>query len=489
MQSADRPSAAHPVFSRRLALQGGAIGLLGLGINHLEALQSASQAAGRPAPKEMSVIYIFLSGGLSQHDSFDMKPAAPVEVRGEFKPISTRTPGLKICEHLPLLAARSHLWALVRSLTHPFNEHNQGHMVMLSGRSQLPPNFQNNGFALPSDWPSIVATAGSHLPATNNLPPIAILPEALRHSPGKAVAGQLAGQMGPFRDPWIIEAAPYRVKKSGAFPNYAFNHHTEQTVKDDSIFQAPSLSLPEGLDRSQFHGRLNLLDSIQQQRRQLDQLAESTDFDRYRQQAISLLADPQIQQSLDVTRVDDKSQNRYGRNSFGWSLLMARRLVEAGVRLIQVNLGNQGSWDTHGSNFIKLRDFLLPPTDRALSALLDDLHESGRLENTLIVMAGEFGRTSRIFQCCPTVYDRPGRDHWGAAQTVFFAGGGVRGGNVIGSTDRLGEYPDSHPQHPENMAATIYQAVGIPKTAHWKDEFGRPHQIYFGDPISGLMEA
>ena len=489
MQSNDCIFGGHPVFPRRVALQGGAIGLLGLGINHLDALQRTVEAAGRSASKEMSVIYIFLSGGLSQHDTFDMKPEAPAEIRGEFKPISTRTPSLKICEHLPLLAARSHLWSLVRSLTHPYNDHNQGHMVMLSGRSQLPLNFQNNGLTLPSDWPSIAATAGSHLPSTNNLPPVAILPEVLRHAPGKPVAGQLAGQMGVRRDPWVIEAVPYRPKKSGAFPNYAFNHHTEKRVQDDSVLQAPSLSLPEGIDRPTFKNRLLLLDSIDQQRRQLAHLGESIEFDRYRQQAISLLADPKIRRALDVTRADNKSQDRYGRNSFGWSLLMARRLVEVGVRLVQVNLGNQGSWDTHGSNFIKLRDFLLPPTDRAVSALLDDLNDSRRLENTLIVMASEFGRTPRIFQCCPRIYDRPGRDHWGAAQTVFFAGGGVRGGNVIGSTDRIGEYPASDPQHPEDMAATIYQALSVPKTAHWKDELGRPHRIYFGEPIAGLIEG
>jgi uncharacterized protein (DUF1501 family) len=164
---------------------------------------------------------------------------------------------------------------------------------------------------------------------------------------------------------------------------------------------------------------------------------------------------------------------------------MARRLVEAGVNLVQVNLGNNETWDTHGEAFPHLKDKLLPPTDRAVAALLDDLAESGLLDSTLIVMAGEFGRTPKITHL-PQHYKLPGRDHWGAVQTVFFAGGGVRGGNVIGSSDRIGGYPASDPQTPENMAATIYRALGIPATAAWHDEADRPHHIYNDEPIAGL---
>jgi len=192
-----------------------------------------------------------------------------------------------------------------------------------------------------------------------------------------------------------------------------------------------------------------------------------------------------VQRAFDVTRTDDSVQERYGRNSFGWSLMMARRLVEAGVSLVQVNLGNNETWDTHGEAFPHLKDKLLPPTDRALSALLDDLAESGLLESTLIVMAGEFGRTPKITHL-PQHYKLPGRDHWGAVQTVLFAGGGVRGGTVVGSSDRIGGYPASDPQTPEQMAATIYHALGIPATAVWHDEQDRPHQIYHGEPIRGL---
>ena len=218
----------------------------------------------------------------------------------------------------------------------------------------------------------------------------------------------------------------------------------------------------------------------------MQQRAERTDYDRFRQAAISLLADPAVKRAMDVTNAAVDEQERYGRNSFGWSLLMAKRLVEVGVNLIQVNLGGWNNWDTHGSNFLKLRDFLLPPLDLSLSALLDDLKQSGLLEETMIVMAGEFGRTPKIFNCCPTVYQRPRRDHWGALQSVFVAGGGIRGGREIGSSDRIGAYPTSDPQKPENLAATIYEALGIPQTAHWSDAVERPHHIYHGLPIPQL---
>jgi uncharacterized protein (DUF1501 family) len=166
--------------------------------------------------------------------------------------------------------------------------------------------------------------------------------------------------------------------------------------------------------------------------------------------------------------------------------LMARRLIECGINLVQVNLGNNETWDTHGEAFPHLKDKLFPPTDRALSALLDDLSASGLLDSTLIVMAGEFGRTPRISHL-PQHYKLPGRDHWGAVQTVFFAGGGVKGGAVVGSSDKVGGYPTSDPQTPENMAATIYHALGIPATLEWNDAEGRPHQVYHAEPIKGLI--
>jgi len=466
-------------------LQAGSIGLLGLGMNHLTGLREASAAPGTDqlTGKARSCIYIFLSGGLAQHDSFDPKPDAADDIRGEFKPIATRTPGIQICEHLPLLAERSNLWAIVRSLTHPSNDHTLGHHIMLTGRTPAPVGFSPNG-PKRTDFPSIAAIAGVATPVRNNLPPAVVLPERLVHYSGRVIPGQFAGQMGSHRDPWFIEASPFHNTSYGAFPTHKFDHQ-ERGHKDDRIFQAPNLALPQGIDSPRFSGRTGLLASLQQQREELDRAAQTQTFDGLRQGVISLLTDAKVKHAFDVTNADDKTQERYGKNSFGWSLLMARRLVEAGVNLVQVNLGNNESWDTHGEAFPHLKEKLLPPTDRALSALLDDLNESVLLDSTLIVMAGEFGRTPKITHL-PQYYKLPGRDHWGAVQTVFFAGGGVKGGTVIGSSDRIGGYPASSPQTPEQMAATIYHSLGIPTTAAWHDEANRPHHIYNGEPIVGL---
>jgi uncharacterized protein (DUF1501 family) len=221
---------------------------------------------------------------------------------------------------------------------------------------------------------------------------------------------------------------------------------------------------------------------LDRQRGDLERSATSLRFDRHRQSAISLLSSPGVRRAFDVTNADEETQERYGRNSFGWSLLMAFRLVEEGVNLVQVNLGNNETWDTHGDIFPRMKDKLLPPTDRALCALLDDLESRGMLESTLIVMGSEFGRTPRLSTLTAS-YSGAGRDHWGAVQSVWFAGGGVHGGTIVGSSDKIGAYPAARPHSPEDMAATIYHALGIPRTAAWKDDLERPHQIYQGDPI------
>ena len=474
----------HPRVSRRSVIQAGAIGLLGLGTNHARALR-AMAAAPETRPKPKSVIYIFLSGGLSQLDSFDLKPDAPDSIRGEFSPTATRTPGIQICEHLPLLAERSEKWALVRSLTHPYNEHSQGHMVMFSGRTPMPTGFDSRA-PRPTDWPSMASVAGALMPVRHNLPPAVVLPDKLIHVTGRTIPGQFAGLMGKHRDPWLVRASRFRSSEyiHGAFPQYGFKRRTGAYTPPDYVFEAPSFTLPEDVFENRFHSRLNLLDSIERQRRQFDSAAHAQSFDRYRQEAISLLVNGGTYKAFDVHGADPKLQDRYGRNSFGWSLLMARQLVEAGVSLVQVNLGNNESWDTHEAAFRNLKDFLFPPTDKAVSALLDDLQDRGLFDDTLVVMAGEFGRTPRVFTVPKA--QLPGRDHWGAVQTVFFAGGGVRGGTVIGSSDRIGGYPNSDPQKPENMAATIYKALGLPATITWTDKLDRPHHVYYGEPIPKL---
>jgi Protein of unknown function (DUF1501) len=457
---------AHPRFDRRTAIQAGTVGLLGLGMEHLAPLRAASRSPAK------SVIYVFLSGGLAQQDSFDLKPDAAELFRGEFKPIATKTTGIKICEHLPMLAARSDQWSLVRSLTHPSNDHSLGHHIMLTGQSKAPVGFDASK-PKPSDHPSLAAIAGAVLPPRNNLPPAIVLPDRIVHNTGRVIPGQFAGVMGRHRDPWFLEASAFEPKAYGAFPEYEFDHQQRALPKKRQAFTLPNLSLPEGVDATRFDSRLDSLATA------------DVGIAASRANAVSLLTNQRVRSAFDLNRANPKDLDRYGRNAFGWSLMMAARLVEAGVSLVQVNLGNNETWDTHGNAFPHLKNKLFPPTDKSLSALLDDLSQRGLLDSTLIVMAGEFGRTPKI-STLPAHYKLPGRDHWGAVQSLWLAGGGVRGGRVVGSSDAKGGYPATDPQSPENFAATIYLALGLPKTAAWTDAENRPHFLYHGDPIRGL---
>jgi hypothetical protein len=375
-------------------------------------------------------------------------------------------------------------------LSHAQNSHQHGTMVMLSGRSALPAGFQPTR-PQSTDWPAIVALAGYAAPRRNNLPASAILPEKISLPDQGIFPGQFAGMLGQRHDPWLVAATTHPHAShaySGAYPGYLFSiHKGERSDRDNFAYQAPNLALPEAMSPGRFQNRLALLSEIDRQRRHLERTAEAGRFDRSRQGVIALLADPKVRWAFDVTRADPKIQDRYGANSFGWSLLMARRLIEVGVGVVQVNLGNMGTWDLHGNNFTLLKNYLLPPTDRAVSALLDDLNESGLLDSTLVVMAGEFGRTPKLSLLNPP-YKTVGRDHWGPLQSVLFAGGGIQGGRVVGSSDRIGAFPASDPQTPESFAATIYDALGIPNDAHWLDATNRPFPVYHAEPIKGLSE-
>lgn len=478
---------AHPIgrgLSRRAAIQAGSLGLLGLGMHHLAGFRALGAERTAGAPPARSVIYIFLSGGLAQHESFDMKPEAPMEVRGEFSPIPTRTPGLHICEHLPLLAQRSPLWALCRSLGHGSNDHSAAHHIMLTGRSELPAGFDPTK-PKDSDWPSMASLATALTPGRNRLPPAVVLPEKLIHNTGRVIPGQSSGLLGRRHDPWYLDAAPYNPSAYGAFPEYLFHHHDGPKSQTNLRFRSPDLSVPEWLAGGRLEDRLELLRHLDRQRAALEHATEVQEHERTWRSAVSLLTGGPVAGAFDVTRADPRLRERYGQNSFGWSLLTAARLVEAGVRLVQVNLGNDETWDTHENAFPNLKNHLLPPMDRAVSALLDDLKDRGLLDSTLVVMAGEFGRTPKI-STLPGA-SHPGRDHWGAVQSVFFAGGGVRGGTVIGSSDREGGQPASDAQTPENLAATVFHALGIPRDTVWHDLQQRPFPLYHADPIRGLM--
>jgi hypothetical protein len=352
---------------------------------------------------------------------------------------------------------------------------------MMTGRADSPAGFDPSK-PKNSDWPSMASIIGNVTKPSNNLPPAIVLPEKLVHNSGRVIPGQFGGQMGTRGDPWFIEASPFDSKAYGAYPTYEFDHQQREIKGAKRAFIAPNLSLPESLSNTRLQNRFSLMKNLDKQVSDLETVATVNQFDRFHQGALSLLVDPKVRTCFDVTTAPEKQQERYGKNSFGWSLMMAKNLAEAGVPLIQVNLGNNETWDTHGNAFPHLKEKLLPPTDRGLSALLDDLEESGLLKSTLVVMAGEFGRTPKIFGL-PAHYKLPGRDHWGAVQSVFFAGAGIPGGTVVGSSDKNGGFPATEPYTPESFAATIYNSLGIPSDAVWHDATQRPNNIYYGTPI------
>ncbi len=476
---ASRPEAvSHPHCTRRTALQAGALGLMGLGLAELSALRGL--AAGE-TPSRKSVLFIFLTGGLAHQDSFDLKPDAPDSVRGDFHPIATRTPGVHVCEHLPLLAQRSDRYALVRSLGTDSSAHEIACHMMLTGRLDMPAGFSLNKVPNATEWPSLLSLVTHLARGRNGLPPAAVLPEPSINEAGLVRPGQFAGRLGPLWEAWHLHVAAKCALGNGACPHCFRHDGAPFQHAAEAIFDSPMLTLPDG-GTPRLSGRLGLLANIEDQQRRLDQTAEVARFARHRQQATSVLTTPEVRAAFDVEQADTETLERYGKNKFGLSLLMAYRLIRAGVSLVQVNLGKNSSWDTHRRNFENLKEHLLPYTDRAVAALLDDLQASGLLESTLVIMTGEFGRT-------PKINKDAGRDHWGPANTALFAGAGVRGGIVIGATDKLAAYPVADRQTPENLAATIYQTLGIPRATTWHDIDGRPYELCRAEPIPGLIES
>ena len=456
-------------IDRRRMLQASAAGALSA------TLACEGIAASDAASK--SVIFVFLTGGISHIDTFDMKPDAPDGIRGEFGSIETSTPGIRVCEHLPMLAQRSEMWSQLRSMSTDSSGHEPACHMMLTGRRDLPIGFNVNDSPSPNEWPTIPSVITYSLRNTK-LPPAAVLPEPSVNEAGRVRPGQYAGRMGSQWEAWHIDIAAKCPLGNGACPDCFRFEGTPFEHAANAIYDVPVLSLPEG-GRTRFAGRVGLLDYIHQQQRSLLSRSEVGKFDRQRQQAVNVLTSPKTSSAFNIENADQATQERYGKNKFGLSLLMAKRLVEAGVKYVQVNLGKNSSWDTHRRNFVNLKDNLLPPMDRGMSAMLDDLTTSGLIDNTLVIMTGEFGRT-------PKINKDAGRDHWGPTNTVLFAGGGVQGGRVLGATDHIaGEVTDFR-QTPENLSATMYEALGIPRNAHWTDVDGRPHAVYHGIPIAGL---
>ena len=383
-----------------------------------------------------------------------MKPEAPDGMRGEFKPIATAVPGIRMCEHLPGLASRAGKLAIIRSMSHPEGNHLVAVHRVLTGQPSNPRGANDlDRVASRDDFPCYAAVLDRVRRRTDGVPSGVALPTRLVEGP-LTWPGQDAGFLGPRHDPWQLRLDP---------------NHPE--THDDS------LALPPGLDPGRLHRRRHLL----------VQGGASSARDPFLDQqdaALALLCNGRVGQALDLGREDPRLVDRYGRHSFGQSLLIARRLVDVGVPIVQASMGIVQTWDTHVANFPRLRDSLLPPLDQAVSALLDDLEFRGLMDETLVVMLGEFGRTPRISPLTPGAV--PGRDHWPKVFPAVFAGAGVIGGQLIGKSDRLGAYPLSRSFGPPDLAATIYNALGVDPATELRDRLGRPLRLCSGETITPL---
>ncbi|MFM7592064.1 MAG: DUF1501 domain-containing protein [Isosphaeraceae bacterium] len=439
---------------RRNFIQAGACGFLGLNLPTLLAAKSQSGSAGRITGKPTSVIFIMMSGGLGQLDSFDMKPEAPEALRGEFKPIQTRTPGIAICEHLPMLADRMDRLAIVRSMSHPQGNHLEAMHRILTGHPSVPRGASDlDRVASRNDFPCYGAVVDYVRGPSGGVPNGVALPLKLIEGP-LTWPGQDAGFLGPRHDPWQLRMPP-----------------SQPEASDDSI------ALPEGLGIDRLHRRQHLLN-------QTMPALPGDSFADQQESAMRLLGNGNVAKAIDLEREDPRLRDRYGRHSFGKSLLMARRLVEVGVPIVQATMGIVQNWDTHVGNFPRLKNDLLPPLDRAVSALIDDLSSRHMLDDTLVVLTSEFGRTPRISPLKPG--DVPGRDHWPQVFSSVFAGGGVKGGQVIGKSDTMAAYPVTRSFGPPDLAATIYSALGIDTALELRDRLNRPLRLTNGDVISSL---
>lgn len=434
----------------------------------LEAESQAASANRRGAGKAKSCILLYLWGGPPQQDMWDMKPDAPEGIRSEFKPIATVTPGIEICDQMPLFARQTDKIAIVRSLTHKSNDHIPSVFHTLTGR--IDPTLAGAPRQRRrSDFP-MMGSVVSHFSKAGDLPATVTIPRPVGHD-GVTYAGTYAGFLGPQHDP--LELLP--PGEVNAPPPH-------------------SLDLPGEVTQQRLTGRFSLLEQIERGQRTLDRNGAKTaaGLDVFREQAIRMLTSPEAKDALGVEKESSQMRDRYGRNQYGESFLVARRLIEAGVRLVTVvwfyiepNGNVMNVWDNHGSASLSgyqmlKANFCLPPLDKAFSALLEDLSERGMLDETIVAAYGEFGRT-------PKINKTAGRDHWGAAQSAVLAGGGIRGGQVYGATDAIAAYPRDRAVSPQDMTATIYKALGLDGNLEIHDREGRPYRICEGRPIDELF--
>jgi len=446
--------------SRRQVLRAGMLGSLGLGLPELfRGRSGAAEGSVSGFGRAKSCILIFQWGGPSQLDTWDPKPDAPAEIRGTFNPIATRTPGLHISEHFPLLAQQTHRLAVVRSMTHDDPAHLSTAHRLLTGHLAPTPKSDS---APPSsnDWPHLGALVAKLRPTAGAIPSAVTMPWTVSHpaAPGGRAPGQHGGWLGKGFDPFRVEGDP-----------------------NVAGFQVGGLDLPEGVNTARLGDRRALLAGLSHN---LDITGAGPGaWDGFQGRALDAMVSAEARGAFDIGREDPKIRDRYGRHIHGQCLLMARRLVEAGVGLVTVNWHDDGQnfWDTHGNNWNRLKNDLMPPADRGFAALLDDLDSRGLLDETLVVWAGEFGRAPRINT--PAV----GREHWSRCYSVALAGGGVQGGQVFGASDRWAAYPSRDPVGPDDLGATILHALGIDPAREVADALGRPLRINNGTPMATLF--
>ncbi len=472
--SKQQHSSTH-LLPRREVLRAGSLGLFGLGLPQLlrghavlggEPLAAAA-AADSTFGRAKACILLFMWGGPAHQDTWDMKPLAPAEIRGEFKPISTKVPGIHICEHFPELAKRTDQLSIVRSMTHTDVNHTSGTHFLLTGQAP------NSSAELRNDWPHIGAVLARLGRGRDPLPPFVSMRPKLDNDVPRFVEqskGQGAGWLGQGFDPLSIDANP-------ALADY----------------RVGEFRLPSEISLARLDTRRSLLDKLNDKARGRDNQAIDT-MDRHVHRAFDILHSATGAGAFDLAEEPVEVRERYGLNPHGQSVLQARRLVERGVPLVTVFWPSDGIknvsvyWDTHNRNFVDLRERLMPPADQAFSALLDDLQERNMLDETLIVWTGEFGRTPRVGQRNSDAgAGRDGRDHWPGCFTSVLAGGGIRGGVVYGSSDRQAAYPASNPVSPVDLVATVYHLLGVPPHLTLPDQQGRPLVICPGTPIRELI--
>lgn len=451
-------------FSRREWMRLGSIGLGGLSLPSLLQLRQ-SAAADNPPVRAKSVIVLFNSGGLPQHETFDPKPEAPSEIRGEFGAISTRTPGLQVGELMPKISQLTDRMAVIRSMVTGDNAHSTSGYQMLTGVPHAPLNRENSAPGKPNDWPSMGGLVCALRPPVDGLPASISLPRRMANNNGQDPwPGTDAGFLGRRYDPWLLECDP--------------------SAPD---FTVPGGQLSAGLSRLDIDNRRSLFAQLNHQADQLQRYASVNDFNRYRQQAIDLVAGGAARRAFDLSQESDQIRDRYGRNKYGQSVLLARRLVEAGVSLVQVQWAslnkdkpNGGGWDTHEKHNESIKGWLIPVMDQVYSTLLLDLEERGLLEETLVCLVTEFGHT-------PKFNARAGRDHWGRVFSIALAGGGIQGGIAYGSSDKHAAEPHDNPVSPCDYLATVFHLMGFSADTIVHDIENRPLPISRGKVIEAIV--